>query len=74
MPTANLRLTTDGREFRDSNGSTWRVGERLRPGPDGGRRAILVFESHSSFRCVTSYPPNWESLSDDALEALSWKI
>ena len=34
----------------------------------------LVFESYQAIRRVRSYPPDWRTLSDQALLALSWTV
>lgn len=34
----------------------------------------LVFESDGAMRRVRDYPPNWRSLGDEELFALSWSV
>ena len=62
------------RYFVDSRAREWKAFERqqIRPGRDAV--TVLVFESAVSFRCVHSYPVKWRDLSDEALEALSWRV
>lgn len=52
----------------------WLVYER--PAPELDRRSTpsLVFESEGTVRRVRNYPPDWRSLSDDDLFALSWAV
>lgn len=37
------------------------------------RGPSLVFESHHAVRRVRAFPPDWRSLADEDLLALSWK-
>ena len=61
----------EGRAQRDFplGGATWRVCEDRCP---IRRRSCLIFYGPGQARRVFSYPPNWQSLSDTQLAALSW--
>jgi hypothetical protein len=53
------------------DGVEWRVYE-LPPGTyDRRGAASLVFETHDVFRRIRGFPPNWRSLDDEALFAVS---
>jgi hypothetical protein len=67
----------DGRTFAVA-GVTWTVTERDGVGvpgnADGARgRRCLVFASPEVIRRVWDYPPDWRTLPDAALLALSWR-
>lgn len=59
----------DQRVVRDEEGHLWRVRE-LR---FADAKPSLIFESEVSFRRVRAYPPDWRSLGDEELYALSWR-
>lgn len=62
------------RYFRAGDCCEWRVREMetsTQPWARGPR--CLVFESDAFARRVWRYPAHWRTLSDAALEALSWK-
>jgi hypothetical protein len=68
------------RHFRDEAGVEWKVFLTARGSdavsrehslPEAFREGWLVFESSREKRRLAPIPPNWESLSDQALAALS---
>jgi hypothetical protein len=67
------------RHFRDEAGVEWKVSLTARGSdavsrehslPEAFREGWLVFESSREKRRLAPIPPNWESLSDEALAAL----
>jgi hypothetical protein len=53
----------------DEDGKLWRVREvRFADAPPS-----LIFECEMGFRRVRVYPPNWQSLPEAELYALSWR-
>ena len=67
------------RQFRDAAGVEWRVSftERSEPSgrrehylPEAFRQGWLLFESANEKRRLAPVPPEWESMSDEALAAL----
>jgi hypothetical protein len=61
------------RGFIDNRGCHWTVYERMRRDLEGRMTSLLVFECSASIRCVRTYPRNWNTLSGEALESLSWQ-
>lgn len=53
--------------------ATWLVYEVLLATYDRRSAMFLVFETEGVMRRVQRYPPDWTTLSDDALIALSWE-
>ena len=63
------------RRFTDSRLQEWEVLEHLgNPASPGYSGPSLVFVNSQVIRRVCDYPPDWYLLSDEALEALSWKV
>jgi hypothetical protein len=63
------------RSYIDGQGVQWRVAERdVRRTPRDAPRRCLFFEAPHIIRRVCSYPDGWMELSDDELEALSWRL
>jgi hypothetical protein len=62
------------RTYTDDIGMTWRVFEQ--PFSDYDRRTgfSLIFASELAVRRVRAYPRDWFTLSDAALEQLSWGV
>ena len=54
------------------DGELWLVYELPPLQFDRRHTPSLVFESDGAVRRVRDFPPNWRSLSDDDLLALSW--
>jgi hypothetical protein len=54
------------------DGVPWLVYELPATPFDRRSSASLIFESDAAVRRVRTYPPDWRSLADDALLALSW--
>lgn len=61
------------RVFVDDDGTRWQVSERPFADYDRRRGLSLIFASDAAVRRVRKYPPNWSTLSDAELIALSWK-
>lgn len=61
------------RTFLDVEGTLWHVREQ--PFGDYDRRSgmSLIFASDAAVRRVRDFPPNWTTLGDEELLALSWK-
>jgi hypothetical protein len=59
--------------FTATDGIRWSVRE-LAAVPGNGDRPCLIFECDGAFRRVRAYPEAWRDLSEDALQALSWKV
>lgn len=62
------------RDFVDAEGVRWHVYEMPFSDYDRRRGLSLIFASDAAVRRVRSYPPNWATLSDEDLQALSWEI
>ena len=63
------------RYFRAGDCCEWRVREMETPTQPWARGPrCLVFESDAFARRVWRYPAHWRTLSDAALEALSWRV
>jgi hypothetical protein len=65
--------TPHERTFMDAEGARWRVFEQQFADYDRRTGQSLIFSSDAAVRRVRDYPPNWISLSDEELLALSWK-
>ena len=50
----------------------WIVFELAPPVLDRRSTPSLVFESEGTVRRIRNYPPDWRSLDDESLFALSW--
>ena len=61
------------RTFVDADGIRWRVYEQAFADYDRRRGMSLIFASEGAVRRVRDYPPDWATISDAALAALSWK-
>ena len=61
-----------GRVFVDTAGDVWCVSERRCSSPEGDV-SCLVFMAQHAARRVRIFPRNWASLSDEELEAVSWR-
>ena len=59
------------RQLSSADGNHWRVYERAYPAIDRRTGTCLIFESDKVIRRVRDFPPNWRSLSDDELYAIS---
>lgn len=72
-PARVTSAAASARIFVDADGTRWQVSER--PFADYDRRSglSLIFASDSAVRRVREYPPDWSTLSDAELLALSWK-
>lgn len=57
----------------ETESATWLVYELPLATYDRRSTMFLVFETEGVMRRVQRYPPDWSSLSDDALIALSWE-
>lgn len=56
-----------------SDGTLWLVYELPALPFDRRTTPSLVFENENIVRRVRNYPPDWRSLADEELFALSWK-
>lgn len=61
------------RSFTDAEGAQWRVYEQAFSAYDRRSGTSLIFANDAAVRRVRSFPADWVSLSDEALETLSWK-
>lgn len=59
-------------EFVSADGTHWRVYE-ISNRPSIGASRSLIFVSEQGFRRVYDYPPDWRTLSTEALSELSWR-
>lgn len=60
------------RVFFDADGTRWHVSERPFADYDRRRGLSLIFASDAAVRRVRDFPPDWHSLDDEELLALSW--
>jgi len=66
VPVAGERLS---RVVADEEGHLWRVREvQFADAPPS-----LIFESDAGFRRIRVYPPNWYTMIEGELYALSWR-
>ena len=77
-PFLDLRHRTETRcliHERSAAGEiTWSVAEmRCADTPGAQAECCLVFEAPHAFRRVYDFPPDWRSLSDEELLAVSWR-
>ena len=75
MPQPHHLADEPPRTYRDAAGCTWsvhQVAEAALPWVHGPR--CLLFGSEAAIRRVWHYPPDWRTLSDTELEALSWRV
>jgi hypothetical protein len=68
------KASAHARSFVDADGVRWQVTERPFADYDRRRGLSLIFASDGAVRRVREYPPDWFSLSDAELIALSWKF
>lgn len=61
------------RIFQDPDGARWRVYEQAFSDYDRRTGTSLIFASEAAVRRVRDFPPDWTTLSDVELLALSWK-
>ena len=61
------------RVFQDSDGFRWHVYEQAFSDYDRRTGTSLIFASEAAVRRVRDFPPDWTTLSDVELLALSWK-
>lgn len=61
------------RMFVDEDGVRWRVFEHQFGAYDRRHGLSLIFASDGAVRRVRNFPPDWATLPDEALAALSWK-
>ena len=59
------------REIRDEQGRMWTVRELAPASYDRRQSPSLVFSTDEVIRRVRNYPPDWRTLSDAELYALS---
>jgi hypothetical protein len=62
------------RTYTDDSGMTWRVSEQRFSEYDRRTGCSLIFESELAVRRVRGYPSDWFTLSEAALERLSWGV
>lgn len=60
------------RTFLDATGTGWTVTERLCRIGSGAEEPCLLFSSDTSVRRVRHIPPDWRTMTDAELSALSW--
>jgi hypothetical protein len=61
------------RTYTDGDGQRWIVSEQPFSQYDRRGGYSLIFASELAVRRVRDYPDDWASLSDHALDALSWR-
>lgn len=62
------------RSFIDDLGQTWLVTEQPFSEYDRRSGCSLIFSSELAVRRVRDYPSDWDTLSEPALVALSWRV
>jgi hypothetical protein len=60
------------RTYVDADGQCWLVSEQKFSEYDRRSGHSLIFASDLAVRRVRNYPPDWASLPDSELAALSW--
>jgi hypothetical protein len=62
------------RTYTDGDGQRWIVSEQPFSQYDRRSGYSLIFASELAVRRVRDYPDDWATLSDHALDALSWRV
>ena len=62
------------RTYLDADGQRWVVSEQPFSQYDRRSGYSLIFASELAVRRVRDYPDDWATLSERALDALSWRV